>query len=218
MTIRLKTDILGENSLRADENRSFFRGEELCVVNVCGGPGAGKTTLIAALCELLKDRVPTGVIEGDIASEIDTEALLAKGIKAVQINTMGACHLTAMQVYRGVRDLGVSGGIVFVENIGNLVCPASFDLGEACRIAVTGVTEGADKPYKYITMFRSAHMAVLTKCDMMDYCGFDAEYFQRGLRAVAPDCELYRTGIDLRSAEPLAERLLLIRNACREKE
>ncbi|MBP5273615.1 MAG: hydrogenase nickel incorporation protein HypB [Abditibacteriota bacterium] len=204
----LKKDILGENTLRAEENRRMFADAGLFVVNVCGGPGAGKTTLISSLCSLLGPAVPVGVVEGDVALDIDTERLRDAGIKAVQINTMGGCHLTALQVCRGVSDLGMENGIVFIENIGNLVCPASFDLGEACRIVVTGVPEGADKPYKYITMFRSAHIAVLSKNDLSGAFGFDTEYFERGLRAVMPVCEWYKTSRDAATAKPLADRLL----------
>ncbi len=214
----LDLEILGENTERAKENREYFAAEGLLVVNVCGGPGSGKTTLISALCSQLKGSVAVGAVEGDIASDIDTGFLLAQNVPAVQINTMGGCHLTAAQVYRGVRELGIKNGIVFIENIGNLVCPASFDLGEACRIVTAGVPEGADKPYKYITMYESAHIAVLTKCDLAEVFGFDREYFRRGVRSVMPRFELFETSKDPASAESLAKRLLELKRQCSAKE
>jgi hydrogenase nickel incorporation protein HypB len=154
-------------------------------LNLMASPGAGKTSVILATVAHLPADVRSGVIEGDLASSIDTETVAAHGIPAVQINTGGSCHLDAPMVRNALPALPLNNlDLLFIENVGNLVCPAEFDLGADLAVVVASVPEGHDKPYKYPGMFASADVVLLNKCDLIQVFEFDVEHFRRGLAMV----------------------------------
>ncbi len=178
-------EIKGLNETYAEENREKFAADNVLAVNIMGAPGAGKTSFLMALCDKLKARgIRSAVIEGDLYSTIDTEEFANAGYRSLQINTEGECHIDANVIRQGYDRLGFRDGVVFIENVGNLICPAEFDLGEGLRIITASVPEGDDKPYKYIPMYSYVDVVVLTKCDLKEAVGFDTEYFTRGLRAL----------------------------------
>jgi hydrogenase nickel incorporation protein HypB len=161
--------------------------------NVMGAPGAGKTTVISSLIGALD--FPSYVIEGDIASDIDTRRLKEQGVKVAQINTGGACHLDSTMIGHILDEFSVSEGFLFIENIGNLVCPAEFMIGEHVKLLVCSVCEGDDKPFKYPLAFEKADAVVLNKIDLLPHVDFDEGYFLKGLRALNPDAPVFRMSI-----------------------
>lgn len=178
-------EIKGRNEDHAEKNREKFSADHVLAVNIMGAPGAGKTSFLMALCRSLRNKgVQSAVIEGDLYSTIDTDEFIEAGFDSLQINTEGECHIDANVVRQGYDRLGFRDGVLFVENVGNLICPAEFDLGEGLRIITASVPEGDDKPYKYVPMFSYVDAVVLTKCDLKEAVGFDTERFTRGLRAV----------------------------------
>lgn len=184
MEVIIMKELLEANEKLAEENRAYFASRHLLAVNLMGAPGAGKTTLISAIAKELKD-IPVGVIEGDIASSIDADNLEKQGLRSSQINTCGECHLDSRVIRDGADQIDMKNGIVFIENVGNLICPAEFDLGESVRLLAASVPEGDDKPYKYVPMFSYIDVVALTKCDLKEAVGFDDEFFRKGLRAVS---------------------------------
>jgi len=171
----------------------MFAAAGVLVLNLMASPGAGKTSVILATAARLPADVRPGVIEGDLASSIDTEAVAAHGIPAVQINTGGNCHLDAPMVRNALPSLPLNDlDILFVENVGNLVCPAEFDLGARLAVVVASVPEGHDKPYKYPGMFASADVVLLNKCDLLQVFEFDVEYFRRGVAMVNPQAPIFQ--------------------------
>jgi len=199
LKIDITKRILSANDEVAVENRAFFDSHGILAVNIMASPGAGKTSLILATAPRLPADLRPAVIEGDLASSIDTDTLLASGIPAVQINTGGNCHLDAPMVRAALPRLPLDmTSLLFIENVGNLVCPAEFDLGAQAAVVVASVPEGHDKPYKYPGMFASADAVLLNKADLIAYFDFDVAYFRRGLDMVNPDAPLFvvscRTG------------------------
>ncbi len=184
MEVIIMKELLEGNEKLAEENRRYFADRHILAVNLMGAPGAGKTTLISAIARGLKD-IPVGVIEGDIASSIDAENLEKQGIHSSQINTCGECHLDSRVIRDGAEQIDMKDAIVFIENVGNLICPAEFDLGESVRLLAASVPEGDDKPFKYVPMFSYIDVVALTKCDLKEAVGFDSENFLKGLRAVS---------------------------------
>jgi hydrogenase nickel incorporation protein HypB len=189
--IRLEQDVLEKNNLLAARNRSYFRDRGVLALNFVSSPGSGKTTLLErtiAECALESDLC---VIQGDQATDRDAERIRRAGARAVQINTGTGCHLDATMVARAVKELSPDpGSVVAIENVGNLVCPALFDLGERSRIALLSVTEGSDKPLKYPYLFRGSELVLINKMDLLDYVDFDMEDCLNGLRQVNPDVEV----------------------------
>ncbi len=195
MEVIVMKELLGENSKEAKKNRTWFKERHILPVNVMGSPGSGKTTLIAALAEELKQEgILSAVIEGDLFSTIDADTFSEKGIKSSQINTRGECHLDAAVIREGAERLDFSDGVVFIENVGNLICPAEFDLGESLKIIAASVPEGDDKPYKYIPMYSYVDAVVLTKCDLKEAVGFDEEYFKKGV-ALLGDAPVFEVSL-----------------------
>jgi hydrogenase nickel incorporation protein HypB len=199
MEIKVMKNIMHANQKLADENRERFASKKITAVNIMASPGAGKTSIITKVIEIINGFPGIGVIEGDIASSIDAEKIDRMGIPVVQINTGGGCHLDANMIKTSVEDLNLAeNSILFIENVGNLVCPSSFDLGENIKMVIASVPEGHDKPYKYTSMFESADVIILNKTDLMPYIDFDKESFYRGIRALnekAPVFEIScRTG------------------------
>ncbi|MCL2513724.1 MAG: hydrogenase nickel incorporation protein HypB [Oscillospiraceae bacterium] len=189
--IKIMADINEEIGKIAAGTREKLRGKGVLAVNVIGAPGAGKTSCLLHIIEGLKG-VRCYVIEGDIQSNIDTDRLKALGIEAVQINTGGECHLDSVQIQNTVNEMPLDGsGILFIENIGNLVCPAESNIGESLKMLIVTVTEGADKPYKYPLAFEKAGIIILNKADLLPYVDFDMDYFMRGVRALNADAPVF---------------------------
>ena len=176
MEIKVIHQILEWNEDVSDEVKATLAAHGICMVNVMGSPGAGKTSLITALIEKLRPRLRIGVIEGDIAGQVDADRIAALGIPTVQLNTDGACHIEAMSIQRILPSLPLDElDLIFVENIGNLVCPAEFRIGESLRITVLSIPEGDDKVEKYPLMFTDTDCLVLNKYDMLPYFDFDEQ-------------------------------------------
>ena len=172
--LRIEQDILAKNDRYAQENRRRLEDASIFAINLVSSPGSGKTTLLAKTAAQLKAKFPVGVIEGDQQTSIDAQRIRDVGVPAVQINTGRGCHLDAHMVGHALDDLGlVSGGILFIENVGNLVCPAGFDLGESMKTVIVSVTEGDDKPLKYPDAFAASGLMVISKCDLLPYVDFD---------------------------------------------
>lgn len=190
-TISLEQKVLAKNDLIAEQNRKWLAGRNVLALNITSSPGAGKTTLLEKTIGELTPRRHICVIEGDQETLLDAERIRAAGAKAVQVNTGAGCHLDAEMVRRALETLGPApGSLLFIENVGNLVCPALFDLGEYSKLVVISVTEGADKPLKYPHMFAAAGLIVLNKIDLLPYVDFDLESFRNFVRSVNPTAEI----------------------------
>ncbi len=185
MEIKVMKNIMSTNEKLAQDNRAYFEGKGITAVNIMASPGAGKTSLILKVIKELREDTDIHVIEGDIASSIDAEKIQMAGIPVIQINTGGGCHLDAAMIKSAVEDLNIQGSsLLFIENVGNLVCPSAFDLGEDIRLVIASVPEGHDKPYKYLSMFEGADAIVLNKMDLKEYIDFDLNLFYKGVRAL----------------------------------
>jgi hydrogenase nickel incorporation protein HypB len=189
-TVVLEERVLARNDLLAAENRRLLAERGVVAVNLMSSPGSGKTTLLTRTVRELAPR-PMAVVEGDQETLLDAERIRATGCPVVQINTGEGCHLDAAMLRRGLDALDVaSGSLVFVENVGNLVCPALFDLGETSRVVVMSVTEGADKPAKYPHMFRTADLVLVNKVDLLPYVDFDPELCAERIRRINPTAQV----------------------------
>lgn len=193
--ITVLTDLLGANDHQAAHNRAHFDAHGVLAINLMSSPGAGKTALLEATIDALAGEYRIGVIEGDLETENDAARIRARGVPAVQISTGTACHLDAHMVHDGVHALDLDAlDLVFIENVGNLVCPASFDLGQHCNVTLLSVTEGADKPAKYPVMFRASDLVLLTKCDLLTVLDdFDPEQARQALRGLASTAPMLET-------------------------
>jgi len=182
--------ILSANDQAALENREHLKSHGITAFNLMSSPGAGKTTLLLATIAALREKTRVGVIEGDTASQVDAEIIAATRTPVVQINTGGGCHLDAPMVHSALHALPLDAlDVLFIENVGNLICPVAFDLGQNYKVALLSVPEGHDKPYKYPAIFEAVDVVVVTKADLMPYLDFDLEKFRnlvRGLNATAP--------------------------------
>ena len=189
--LEVEIDVLDKNNQIAARNRARFAAREQLVLNLVSSPGSGKTTLLTETLMRLKDRVSCAVIEGDQQTVNDAARIRATGTPAIQVNTGKGCHLDAQMIADAAPRLPLeSNGILFIENVGNLVCPASFDLGERHKVAVLSVTEGEDKPLKYPHMFAAASVMLLNKVDLLPYLNFDVEKCLACAREVNPDIEI----------------------------
>lgn len=174
-------DIYAHNNHIADHVREYLNERKIYAINVMGAPGTGKTTSLEQLMKYIESKVY--VIEGDIESDIDTERLRKQKVTAAQINTFGACHLDAPLVHNAVHTMDFSEpGILFIENVGNLVCPAELNIGEHIKMLIVSVADGSDKPYKYPLAFEKADVILLNKVDLKPYLDFDEEFFMKGIR------------------------------------
>ena len=190
-TVDLATRILAKNDRLAARNRGWLAGRGVTAINLLGAPGAGKTTLLERTIRTLRDRMPIYVIEGDQSTLNDAQRIDAAGCPAVQINTGAGCHLDADMVASGLEQLNPpQGALVVIENVGNLVCPALFDLGEHAKVVIASVTEGDDKPAKYPHMFRAADLVLLNKVDLLPYVSFSVQRFIEAARLVNPALEM----------------------------
>jgi hydrogenase nickel incorporation protein HypB len=191
--IQVEDDLFGKNNAYAAENRAYFKENGIFVLNLVSSPGAGKTTLLVETIKALKDKFPIAVIEGDQQTENDAERIRATGVPALQINTGRMCHLDAHGIGHAVQTLGIKkNSFLAIENVGNLVCPSSFDLGEAHKVVVLSVTEGEDKPLKYPDMFHAADLMILNKIDLLPYVDFDVERCEAFARRVNPKIQILK--------------------------
>jgi hydrogenase nickel incorporation protein HypB len=174
--VQMEQDVLGQNNLLAERNRGYFEAKNIFVLNLVSSPGSGKTTLLEKTIAGMKNELNFFVIEGDQQTINDAERISATGIPVIQINTGNGCHLDADMVNRAVKQLDVAdNSVLIIENVGNLVCPAMFDLGESKRVVVISVTEGEDKPLKYPGMFHSSDICIINKTDLLPYVDFNVE-------------------------------------------
>jgi hydrogenase nickel incorporation protein HypB len=185
--LRVERDILAHNAAHAEENRRWLAQRGIFALNLVSSPGSGKTTLLVRTIEALRERLTVSVIEGDQQTSRDADRIRATGARAVQINTGKGCHLEAHMVQQALAQLDPGpGSVLMVENVGNLVCPAAFDLGEAHKVVVLSVTEGEDKPLKYPDMFHAASLMLLNKVDLLPYVSFDVGRCVEHARRVNP--------------------------------
>ena len=192
MEIKVLHQIMEWNEDVSQEVKTVLSAHHICMINIMGSPGTGKTSLITALIRRLKDTWKIGVIEGDIAGQIDAERIAALGVPAVQLNTDGACHIEAMSIQHILPSLPLDDlDVIFVENIGNLVCPAEFNIGESLRITLLSIPEGDDKVEKYPLMFTDTNCLVLNKSDMLPYFDFDMSRVSSNYRTLNPDAPLF---------------------------
>jgi hydrogenase nickel incorporation protein HypB len=186
-TVQIQQNILAKNDRLAEDNRAWLTARAILAVNLMSSPGAGKTTLLERTAREAGAGLGLTVIEGDQETTLDASRIEAAGCAVAQINTGAGCHLDASMVARGLHALDPRpGSVLVIENVGNLVCPALFDLGEAARVVLSSVTEGADKPIKYPQMFRGADLVLLTKVDLLPYVDFDTGRHARDLKLISP--------------------------------
>lgn len=174
--VKIERDILAANNRWAEQNRRYFLAHGIFALNLVSSPGSGKTTLLVNTIERMRDQFPIAVIEGDQQTDRDAARIRATGVPALQINTGKGCHLDALMIGRALQQLSLQdNSLLFIENVGNLVCPSGFDLGEARKVAILSVTEGEDKPLKYPDMFHAADLMLLNKCDLLPHLNFDTD-------------------------------------------
>ena len=213
--IEVETSILAKNDAIAASNRRVLNALGVLTLNLVSSPGSGKTTLLCKTIEALGN-APLAVIEGDQQTSADADRIRATGARAIQINTGKGCHLDAQMVGHAIDDLRpVTGSYLVIENVGNLVCPAGFDLGEDAKVAILSVTEGEDKPLKYPDMFTAARLAILNKTDLAPHCDVDLDLYEANLRRVNPAIEILR--VSARTGNGMAGWLEWLRSRLAEK-
>lgn len=192
MRVAVVKNILDANARIARENRAIFAKNRLLVMNLMSSPGAGKTTLLEQIGRHFGDSLKIGVIEGDIQTSLDAERVAAAGLAAVQIETDGACHLDANMIQNAMQSLDLTElDLLIVENVGNLVCPAEFDVGEKYKVMMLSVTEGDDKPYKYPLMFKESQVLLISKIDLVPHLRCDVAKIKEAARSINPDIIIF---------------------------
>lgn len=190
--LSVNEQILSANDKLAEGLKTKFHEARVFVMNLMSSPGAGKTSLILRIIESLAHKYKIGVIEGDIASDVDARKIEQTRVDVVQINTQGACHLDANMIQSAVENLGLDGkGLLIIENVGNLVCPAEFNLGENVKVMILSVPEGHDKPLKYPLMFTESNALILNKMDLLPYTDFDMEALRQTVLAMNPAIKIF---------------------------
>ncbi|MGC2165135.1 MAG: hydrogenase nickel incorporation protein HypB [Gallionella sp.] len=213
--VKIEQDILSKNDGYANDNRSYLAVHGVFALNLVSSPGSGKTTLLVKTIEVLSNELKLAVIEGDQQTDNDAARIRATGAPALQINTGKGCHLDAYMVGKAMIGLELADdSLLLIENVGNLVCPASFDLGEAHKVAILSVTEGEDKPLKYPDMFRAADLMLLNKCDLLPYLAFNADLAVANARRVNPGIRVIRTSAT--SGEGMGEWIDWIKAGCKK--
>ena len=210
MKVAVVKNILEANQRIAEENRQAFDERGLLVINLMSSPGAGKTTLLEKTIRLLKDEYQVGVVEGDIQSSYDAERIGKTGAPVVQINTGGACHLDSNMVREALKTLKLKDlNLLFIENVGNLVCPAEFQLGEHFKAMILSVAEGDDKPLKYPLMFQESRVLIINKIDLLPFCDCNADLMEERARAINPALQIFR--VSCRTGEGLEDWISWLR-------
>ncbi|MGD9152335.1 MAG: hydrogenase nickel incorporation protein HypB [Gammaproteobacteria bacterium] len=191
MSIKIMQNVLEANDSKAAELRDLLRAKKIVMLNLISSPGSGKTTLLEKTVPLLKDKYKVAIIEGDVETDRDMQRLAQFEVPIALINTSGACHLESVSIEKAFTSLDLDNlDLIIVENVGNLVCPAEFDIGEDAKVALVSVPEGDDKVIKYPLLFREAELAILNKIDLLDYSGFNVESFYTDLRQVNANLEV----------------------------
>jgi len=192
MEFKVLKDILSANDQIAEENRQLLEDNKVFAINVMSSPGSGKTSTILQTIKGLKDRVKIAVIEGDVSSSIDAEKISAEGILALQINTGGECHLDANMLNRAIKNLPLADiDLLFIENVGNLICTAEFQLGMHKNLVISSTAEGDDKPLKYPLMFTVADVVLINKMDLSPYLNFNADAYKNAVKALNQKAEIF---------------------------
>ena len=216
MKIPIVKQVLEANDRIAEENKRLFEGKKLLVINLMSGPGAGKTTLLVKTIQTLKDQYRIGVIEGDIQSTYDAEKIVSAGAPAVQINTGGACHLDANMVREALAQLDLDSlDILIVENVGNLVCPAEFNLGEGYKVALLSVAEGDDKPLKYPLIFHESSLLLVNKTDLLPYVDCSVKKVREESLKINPRLEIFE--VSCKTGEGLTRWFEWLRGKVKKK-
>ncbi len=215
--VTILENILSANDQLAERNRVLLNQHEIYSINIMASPGAGKTSLILKTLEMLEGTTRIGVIEGDTAAvTIDADRVMAGGAAAVQINTGGNCHLDSSMIEAGLNQLPLEKlDLVIVENVGNLVCPAAFDLGTSARVLIASIPEGDDKPYKYPGMYRGVDVLILNKIDLKPYVPFNEEYFLKGVLLLNPGLEVFP--LSCKTGEGMESWIYWIKNQLKKK-
>jgi hydrogenase nickel incorporation protein HypB len=220
MTVKVITvgeDILGANEEKARNNKSKLDAYGILTINIMSSPGAGKTSLIMGTIKQLRNKIRIAVIEGDVASSVDAEKVNALGIPVVQINTAGGCHLEAGMVEKALDDLPLKDtGLLFIENVGNLICPNAFALGEDRRVMIASLPEGDDKPYKYPAMFADTDVILLNKTDLQPYLDFDTDSFKKAVTGLNPNVTIFP--ISCKTGAGMAAWFAWLESAVRDKK
>ena len=194
MKVEVMKNILGENDKIAEENRKLFKEKKVFVINLMGSPGSGKTSLLERTIANLKDKLKMAVIEGDLFTAKDAERIERHNVPVIQINTAGGCHLDAPMVKRAAESLDLDAlDLIIVENVGNLVCPAEFDVGENIKAVVLSITEGDDKPLKYPLIFKESAVTLLNKIDLLEFTNFDLKTAREDLTTLHPSLKIIET-------------------------
>ncbi|MEK5444400.1 hydrogenase nickel incorporation protein HypB [Fredinandcohnia sp. FSL W7-1320] len=215
MKIMLQEDVLKDQNLAAAFNREMFKKNHMLVINLMSSPGAGKTTLLEETIKALQNEFQMAVIEGDLATELDAERLRSLGVKTVQINTVGGCHLDARMITKTLPEFELDSiDILFIENIGNLVCPSGYDLGQDYKIVILSVPEGNDKIPKYPVMFRRTDVTIINKIDLIPYVSFNLEKAKRNLNEINPEAKL--KALSAKTGEGMKEWINWIKDAYRQ--
>ena len=201
--VEVITSILNANDLIAQENQGLLRNHHVLGVNLMASPGAGKTSLILQTAKALASHLRIGVIEGDVASCLDADRVASVDIPVIQINTGGECHLDALTVQKAIKALPLPElDILFIENVGNLICPVEFQLGEKIRVVIASVAEGDDKPYKYPGMFTAVDVVILNKMDLTPYVDFNLDAMRQGVRTLNQRAKMFE--LSCRTGEGIA--------------
>jgi hydrogenase nickel incorporation protein HypB len=192
MEIKVVKDILGANEQIAQKNRQLFDSNNVFAVNLMSSPGAGKTSLILQTIKRLKGKTRVGVVEGDVSSSLDAELIAKEGVPVVQINTGGECHLDANMTSTALGSVPLRDiELLLIENVGNLICPAEFALGEHRKVLISSIPEGDDKPFKYPLMFHLVDAVLINKIDLLPYLKFDTDAFSRAIRGINQKVEIF---------------------------
>ncbi len=217
MKIKVVSNILKANDSIAEENRGLFKENGLFVINLISSPGAGKTSLLEKTIKTLNSKISIGVIEGDIATTRDAERIEKTGARVIQINTNGACHLDSNMIRTSLRDFPLNGlDILFIENVGNLVCPANFNLGEDVKAVILSITEGDDKPKKYPGIFREAKVLIINKTDLLPYTDCSIDKIKKESLEISPDLNIFE--VSCRSGEGLDRWCNWVKGKTREEQ
>lgn len=219
MQLDINANILDINNAYAAKNRTLLVDKHILTLNIMGSPGAGKTTLLENLLSLLRNKLHIAVIEGDLATAKDADRIASLGIDVIQINTDGACHLDAKMISLVLGGFDLERvDLLIIENVGNLVCPAGFDLGEDLRIVVMSTAEGSDKPAKYPGAFLAADWLILTKMDLLEYLDFDLQAAQADVKNIKPSIEIFQTSCSKKEIAGIDKVANAIINLVNEKK